>query len=65
MGHQGRPAPPRPIEVFMEGHVAPEDAIVTAATRGLDSEGYVTVQYQVVDLPKWVKPKWNCLKRIN
>ncbi len=64
-GWDTRAEPAVPIEVFLEGHVAPETAIDLASERGLDSDAYVTVQHQIIDLPKWVKPKWDCPKRVN
>lgn len=64
-GWDTRTDPIRGIDVFLEGHVAPEAAIEEASKQGMDSDGYITVQHQIVDLPKWVKPKGDDLKRVN
>ena len=47
---------PAPMEVFVNGHVPPEQAIIAADDAGMNLCGHLTVEHQTVNLPRWYKP---------
>ncbi len=63
-GWDTRKDPPRPREIFIEGHVDPAEAINAAEKSGMDSDAYLTIQHQVVDLPMWIKAMWDYPKLV-
>lgn len=56
---------PRPMEVFIDGHVTPEAAITEAGTQGMFVEGHINIEHQIIDLPRWHKPIDGVLKSAN
>ncbi len=54
---------PRPMEVFFDGHLTPEQAIKRAGETDMALDGYISVEHQVVDLPKWYRQSGGTIRR--
>ncbi len=47
--------PLKRMEVFLEGHVTPDQAIEFAGERGMNLDGHINIAHEVFNLPKWYK----------
>ena len=47
--------PNKPFEVFAKKHISPENAIAFARQRGIDLNGYISIEHQITGLPRWYR----------